>query len=195
MRVMRMQSPGDVARFDRFARHYERLMPASDARPIRAGLALADREIDRVLDVGGGTGRAVRALGIPERIVVDAAPGMLAEARRRGLRTVRGDAARLPFADASVDAVLIVDALHHVADQTGALAEAERVLRPGGVLVCREFDRATFLGLLLVAGEHLVGFDSEFFTPDELAFAVERVGLTAATPVRGFGFTVAGVKR
>ena len=126
MRVMRMQSPGDVARFDRFARHYERLVPASDARPIRAGLALADRDIDRVLDVGGGTGRAVRALGIPERIVVDAAPGMLAEARRRGLCTVRGDAARLPFADASVDAVLIVDALHHVADQTGALAEAER---------------------------------------------------------------------
>ena len=190
-----MQPPGDVARFDRFARHYERLMPASDVGPIRAGLVLADRELHRVLDVGGGTGRAVRALGVPERVVVDAAPGMLAEARRRGLGCVLGDAARLPVADASVDAVLIVDALHHVADQTGALAEAERVLRPGGVLVCREFDRSTLPGLLLATGERLVGFDSEFFTPDELAFAVERVGLDAAIPVRGFGFTVAGVKR
>lgn len=189
-----MHAPGDVALFDRFARYYERFSPATNERALRAGLALADRDIERVLDVGGGTGRAARVLD-GERVVIDPAHGMLREARRLELDGVRADAATLPVADSSVDAVVIVDALHHVADQTGALAEAERVLRPGGVLVCREFDRATVRGQALVAWEHLVGFDSEFFTPEELAAAVERAGLDAAIPARGFGFTVAGVKR
>jgi ubiquinone/menaquinone biosynthesis C-methylase UbiE len=190
-----MHAPGDVALFDRFARYYERFSPATNERALRAGLALADRDIERVIDVGGGTGRAARTLDASECVVVDAAGGMLDEARQQGLDGVRADAATLPIADRSVDAVVIVDALHHVADQAGALAEADRVLRPGGVLVCREFDRATVRGQVLVAWEHLVGFDSEFFTPEELAAAVDRTGLDAAIPARGFGFTVAGVKR
>lgn len=190
-----MHPPGDVALFDRFAHLYERFMPATDERALRAGLALTDRDVERVLDVGGGTGRAARVLDAPERIVVDAAGGMLAEARKQRLDCVRADGAALPFAEECVDAVVIVDALHHIADQAGALAEAKRVLRPGGVLVCREFDRATFRGQALVAWEGLAGFDSEFFTPEELAAAVERAGLDAAIPSRKFGFTVAGVKR
>ncbi|EMA45636.1 methyl transferase-like protein [Halococcus morrhuae DSM 1307] len=190
-----MHAPGDVALFERVARYYERFSPATNERALRAGLALADRDIDRALDVGGGTGRAARVLDSPERVVVDAAGEMLAEARRVGLDCVRGDGATLPVADDSVDAVVIVDALHHISDRAGALAEAERVLRPGGVVVCREFNRATVRGQALAAGEHIVGFDSEFFTPEELARAVERTGLDAAIPDRGFGFTVAGVKR
>lgn len=190
-----MHAPGDVALFDRFAHLYERFMPSTDERALRAGLALGERDVERVIDVGGGTGRATRVLDAPERIVVDAAGGMLEEAHKHDLDGVRADAATLPFPDETVDAVVIVDALHHIADQAGALAEAERVLRPGGVLVCREFDRATVRGQALAAGEHLVGFDSEFFTPEELAGAVERTGLDAAIPARGFGFTVAGVKR
>lgn len=190
-----MHAPGDIAFFDRFARYYERVTPATDERALRAGLALCDRDIERVIDVGGGTGRAVRVLDAPERIVVDAAGGMLTEVHRLGLDCVRGDGATLPFAEKSVDAVVIVDALHHFADKAGALEEAARVLRPGGVLVCREFDRSTIRGQIVVAWEHLIGFDSEFFTPEELAAAVERAGLHAAIPARGFGFTVAGVKR
>jgi ubiquinone/menaquinone biosynthesis C-methylase UbiE len=190
-----MHAPGDVALFDRFARYYERCSPATNERALRAGLALADRDIERVLDIGGGTGRAARVLDAPESVVIDAAGGMLAEAHKQGLDCVRADGATLPIGDQTVDAVVIVDALHHVADQTGALAEAARVLRPGGVLVCREFDRATIRGQALVLWEHLVGFDSEFFTSEELAAAVGRTELDAAIPARGFGFTVAGVKR
>ena len=190
-----MHAPADISRFDRFARYYDRFAPTADASALRAGLAIADREIERIIDVGGGTGHAARALDLPERIVVDAAGSMLHEARRHGFECVRADAATLPFADESVDAVVIADALHHIGDQAGALAAGARVLRPGGVVVCREFDRATLLGRLLVAFEGLVGFESSFFTPEELAFAIERTGLDAAIPNRGFGFTVAGVKR
>lgn len=189
-----MRSIGDVGRFDRFARLYHAVMPAAKAAELAAGLALADRPVERGLDVGGGTGRGASAVEGVDWTVVDAAAGMLREARGAGHRTVRGDAARLPVRDASVDAVMVVDALHHVADQAGALREAARVLRPGGVLVVREFDPGTLLGRALVLAERAVLFDSTFHRPDDLATMVEAAGLRARVPDRGFGYTVAGVK-
>jgi len=45
---------------------------------------------------------------------------------------VRGDALRLPFRDAVVDAVVCSEALEHLPDPVGALTEIARVLRPGG---------------------------------------------------------------
>lgn len=185
----------DVSLFDRFATPYDLAMPPADAAGIRAGLALADRAVERVLDVGGGSGRGARAVDARERLVADAAPGMVRRARRRGLPAVLADAGRLPVRDASVDAVLVVDALHHLPDQPAALAEAARVLRTGGVLVVRDFDPTTVRGRLLVAAERLAGFDSQFRPPDRLAAAVERAGLDPAVPDRGFGYTVAGLRR
>lgn len=168
-------------------------MPTADEAALEAGLALADRKLVRVLDVGGGTGRAARAVG--DATVVDPAAGMLREARRAGTAGVRGDAGTLPFRDGSVDAVVIVDALHHFPSANTAIAEAARVLAPGGVLVVREFDPTTVRGRLLVAAEHLVGFGSEFYSPNELAKTVERAGLAASFLDRGFGYTVVGAKR
>lgn len=185
----------DVTYFDRFARPYEWLMPAVDPDVLAAGLAQAERPIERALDVGGGTGRAARALPTVDAVVVDPADGMLRRARRRELPAVRGDAGCLPACEESVDAVIVVDALHHFPDQAAALTEAARVLRSGGVLVIREFDRATFLGRAFVSAEHLLGFGSEFLTPAELVSDVRLAGLDPNVTDRGFGFTVAGVKR
>jgi demethylmenaquinone methyltransferase/2-methoxy-6-polyprenyl-1,4-benzoquinol methylase len=181
----------DQAFFDRVAPLYDLAMPRADPGDLATGLALADRPVERVLDVGGGTGRAAREL--PDAVVVDASPGMLSRARERGLECVRGDAARLPVRDASVDAVLIVDALHHFPAVRDALAEAARVLRPGGALVVREFDPDTLRGRGVALAERLAGFGSRFFTPDELAAAVSEAGLAASVPARGFGYTVVGV--
>ncbi|QIO22550.1 class I SAM-dependent methyltransferase [Haloarcula sp. JP-L23] len=185
---------GDVGAFDRFAPVYDLVMPPARASKLRRGLALATREVDRVVDVGGGPGRAIRRLDLPERIVVDAAPGMLRRARSHGLVAIVGDAGRLPLAAESVDAVLIVDALHHMAQVDAVISEAARVLRPGGVLVVREFNPATLRGRGLVAAEHLVGFASVFFTPDELTRRVATAGLNPTVVERGFGYTVAGVR-
>jgi demethylmenaquinone methyltransferase/2-methoxy-6-polyprenyl-1,4-benzoquinol methylase len=63
---------GDVASFDRFARYYDLVVPGADATQLGRALDLADRPITRLVDVGGGTGRAASALTVEQRIVLDA---------------------------------------------------------------------------------------------------------------------------
>ena len=184
---------GDVRVFDRVARVYDLFTPLVRGSKLAAGLARAEREVRTVVDVAGGSGRALLAVDAPQRLVVDAARGMTERARANGLRAVQGDAARLPLHTGSADAVLIVDALHHVGDREGAVREAARVLRSGGVLVVADFDPTTLRGRALAAGEDAVGFDSRFEPPRELAQRMERQGLDAAVVEDGFGYVVAGV--
>jgi len=197
-----MHGPGDVDFFDRVARLYDRFAPATDPEPLWAGVARADRPVERVLDLAGGTGRAARAIAAPvgiarapETVVVDASQAMLAHAAERGTPAVQGDAGRLPVRNASVDAVVVLDALHHLPEQEAALAEAVRVLRPGGVVVIREFDPRTLRGRALVAAERAVGFDSTFRGPDAWAAALDDAELASTVLDRGFAFTVVGRKR
>ena len=192
--IEEMMDAGDVRYFEWFSPLYDLFMPAADSTRFERGFELADRPIERILDVGGGTGRAVRSVGAPERLVADPAAGMLSQAREHGLEVVRAEGARLPFDDASVDAVLVVDALHHISDQLGVLTEAYRILRPGGVIIVSEFDPSTLRGRLLVAGERLVGFDSTFHTPATLRDAMARSGFDATITEQGFGYTVVGRK-
>ena len=189
-----MYGLGDVQFFDRIAPLYDRVMPPADGEALAAGLDHATRSIDRLLDVGGGSGRAAAALTGPEITVVDASIGMLARAREdRGLAGIAGDAGRLPLRDESVDAATIVDAFHHLPDQAAAIEEAARVLAPGGALVIREFDPAHPLGRVLVAGEHAIGMQSRFRTPGDLAAALADAGFDPRIVDRGFGYTVVGV--
>lgn len=186
---------GDVAYFDRVARFYDIFSPTHDSDILEAGLEQANRPIERIVDVAGGTGRAARALDADERIVLDASAGMLAQARKQGLDCVRGNASCLPIDSKSVDAVVISDALHHIGDTSKTLAEVARVLRPAGVLVIREFNPTTLRGRLLVWGEHAIGMNSTFFTPEELARMLAEAGLEPRVRNRGFDYTIAGVKR
>lgn len=190
-----MHGPGDIRFFTRFARLYEAAMPPARAGPLRNAVGTASRPVERVLDVAGGPGRAVRAVDADERVVADAASGMARRARAAGLTAVVADAGRLPFSDACFDAVLLTDALHHLPDRENALAEAYRVCRPGGVLVVRDFDPGTWRGRGLVLAERLVGFDSTFARPEEVARRLSAVGFSASVQDRGFSFTVVGEKR
>ncbi len=188
-----MSAPaGDVRQFEWFAPIYDWLLPAADAEILADALSYAERDVDLVLDVGGGTGRAARSLSA-RAVVLDAASNMVAVARRRGLAGVRGDATCLPIQSSTVDAVTIVDALHHIADPHATLHETARVLRPGGVLVVQEFDPTTVLGRVLSLGERLVGFNSTFYDPVTLAGYVEETGLQPTLVESGFQYTVVGV--
>ncbi len=111
----------------------------------RALLDLLPRSgLGRLLDIGTGTGRLLELLAprIGAGLGVDASRAMLALARARLARagfahcTVRlADMYRLPLADGSFDTVVLQMVLHHAETPGAALAEAARVLRPGGRLV------------------------------------------------------------
>jgi SAM-dependent methyltransferase len=63
------------------------------------------------------------------------------------LPMVRGDGTLLPFADASIDAVVILDVLEHLAEPSAVLCEVRRVLRPGGALIISVPHRGLLAGL------------------------------------------------
>jgi SAM-dependent methyltransferase len=99
-----------------------------------------------VLDVGGGPGAYaawLAELGY-EVHLLDPIELHVAQARELGVAASVGDARALPFDDASADAVLLLGPLYHLpdaADRVRALAEARRVLRPGGVLAAAAISR------------------------------------------------------
>lgn len=91
----------------------------------------------RVLDIACGAGAMSRELERPDRTVVgvDASAAELALAAERGPGPwVRADALQLPFADSSVDAVTSSMGMVVIHPTSRLLAEAARVLRPGGML-------------------------------------------------------------
>ena len=113
---------------------------------------LAPRPSMALLDVGGGTGDvALRLLeaGGEHVTVVDINADMVKVGRDRaidrgrlgGIDWLVGDAEALPVADASIDAYTIAFCIRNVTHIPAALAEARRVLKPGGRFLCLEFSQ------------------------------------------------------
>jgi SAM-dependent methyltransferase len=114
-----------------------------------AYLALRDRVRGAVvLEAGAGEGYGADLLAVPAARVIaldydrDAVAHVAAAYPR--VAAVRGNLARLPLADASVDAVVNLQVIEHLWDQPGFVAECARVLRPGGTLVMTTPNRLTF---------------------------------------------------
>jgi SAM-dependent methyltransferase len=102
---------------------------------------LVEPAAGEVLEIGAGTGRNLPLYRTATRVVaLEPGPGMRARAHQAAraaqvaVEIVDGTAEHLPFPDAAFDTVVASLVLCTVPDLTQALAEARRVLRPGGTL-------------------------------------------------------------
>jgi SAM-dependent methyltransferase len=185
---------------------YNRLIDNLQFQAVRRALAIAQIPQDaRFLDIGCGTGRwlrryqqrGFRAMGL------DATLGMLRSAREHGTAAplVTGDAHRLPFPDASFDAVSDVTVVQHIplASQPQALAEMLRVLKPGGHLILVElivgqgghvFSRTPqdWIQQVTSRGATLLGwFGQEFLLPDRVFLIIVHKLLNSKSSAGGAG--------
>ena len=147
--------------FDAIASRYDLLNHVLSAGIDRRWRATAIRALqltgrETLLDVCTGTADlALQARDASRVIGVDFAGAMLAVGRRkllaagddRRLTLVRGDAARLPIREASVDAATVAFGIRNVERPEFACAEMARVLRPGGRLAILEFGVPSLPGL------------------------------------------------
>jgi ubiquinone/menaquinone biosynthesis C-methylase UbiE len=139
-----------------FAAIYDRGLKATE----EAGLRRMRRETlaaasGRTLDVGAGTGvnAGLFPSAVNELVLVEPGPHMFKQLQAKlegsgeGVSVVQAPAENLPFADDSVDTVVFTLVLCTVPNPAAALAEAARVLRPGGKLLFVEHVRSRQPGL------------------------------------------------
>jgi len=111
------------------------------------GRALAGQPLGRLVDIGTGTGRMIELFGRDARqaIGIDRSSEMLRLARAKleaaGIASSlrQGDMYALPLDDGSADCVIIHQVLHYAHSPAEAIAEAARVLAPGGRLLVVDF--------------------------------------------------------
>jgi malonyl-CoA O-methyltransferase len=138
-----------VRAFNRASRRYDAdaVLQADVRETLLARLALARLEPATILDAGAGTGHASKALRrrYPKArvIALDIAAGMLKQAARqqslfRKFDRIRADAAKLPFADGSVD-LIFSNLMLQWCDPDAVLTEFRRVLSPGGCLTLTSY--------------------------------------------------------
>lgn len=153
--------------FDAVAGHWREL-----SREVLGDFDLAEELAARLhpgmiaADLGCGTGELLSRLAQTARsaIGVDGSPRMLEQAGARlagqpGVSLRLGELEHLPLRDGEVQAATLSLVLHHVSDPLAVLAEARRVLAPGGALLVAEFDRHENEAMRVKYGDARLGVD------------------------------------
>ncbi len=171
-------------RYDQwFSRHHWAYL--SELLALRAFVPCQGRGVE----IGVGSGRFAAPLGIGAGI--DPSPSLVAYAEQRGVDTVLGVAEQLPWQESTFDHALLMTAICFLDDAEAALAEARRVLRPGGRLVVGFVSRLSELGRAYEERREPSAFYGEatFYSVAEVAallrgagFSGPEYGQTLATP-------------
>jgi ubiquinone/menaquinone biosynthesis C-methylase UbiE len=115
-----------------------------------------------VVDIGCGPGNLYATIGGSPKVLVgvDISPGALKMAKKCGYIPLLADAQNLPLADGCADLVVANATIHHCDDMSKTLAEAARIVKPGGLLVTDKDAQSTALNL---SGLGLLLRDIRFF--------------------------------
>ena len=190
--------------FDSVARRYDLMNDLMSGGVHRlwkdaAAARLNPQPGETIVDCAGGTGDMARRFsrlaqaargrrgGAPAKVVVvDYNAKMIAAGRARGdnehIVWAVGDAQRLPLPDASVNGYCISFGLRNVTEIGKALADARRVLKPGGRFLCLEFSRPTASALRKIY--------------DAYSFAViPAVGKAVANDRESYAYLVESIRR
>ncbi|MDP9222618.1 MAG: methyltransferase domain-containing protein [Actinomycetota bacterium] len=138
-------------------------------------------EASLILDIGCGTSRIVQ--NIPDVVGMDLALRKLRWLRAPGRWLLQGDLTRLPFRDASFDAVICSEVIEHMPREHVHLEEFVRVVRPGGLLILStpDYSRRVWRTLeWIYAKVFPSGYVTEHVNPytyDVLREELERLGL------------------
>lgn len=132
----------------------------------------------RGIEIGVGSGRFAAPLGV--QVGVDPSPAMLVHAAARGIAVVEGVAENLPFEAFTFDHILVVTTICFVDSPARMLAEAHRVLKPGGRLVIGFIDRESTLGQDYLAhqAENVFYREATFYSADEVARLLSEAGFS-----------------
>jgi SAM-dependent methyltransferase len=165
---------------------------AGDVHELVARRFVAEGMVARVLDVGCGEGELARYLPHGAWVGLDNSQTMLERAPAGG---VRGEATALPFPDESFDAVAILYVLYHLSDPRRALAEAHRVMRPGGLIAVAAPSRHDSPELAHALPKTPLTFDAElapgllreqFEEPEVVRWDAPLIELPTARAVRDY---------
>ncbi len=134
----------------------------------------------KVLDIGSGTGVMSKiAYNCNHELnyfAVDPSIGML-KYQPQYIKTEIASAENLPFADNSIDIIIIGEALHHFSNINLSIKEIKRVLTKNGRIFIYEFNVSTFRGKILSTIEKILGEPGNFFTPHDLQKLLNDYGL------------------
>lgn len=194
---------GNTSHFKRVASIYARVRD-TDPEVVEAIIERLPQGKDHldVADIGCGTGRysemVLRHLNGHGRFYCcDYSPAMLAECRRRmeqyadagQMIFAHCSATSLPLEDGSLDALVTFNAVHHF-DLPAFVAEAARILRPGGLLAI--YTRTPEQNVRGIWGQHFPDFNEyerRLFARPQLMDAVGRVPSLAIETVKELSFT------
>lgn len=126
--------------YDQIASEYNQRYPAAQSWERGQALLNLAKQVKAktILEVGSGTGFWLNLLHqvTPQLYGMDFSVGMISQARQQPapLKLTRGTAIQLPYQTGTFDLLYCVDAIHHFVDSHTFIAEAFRVLKPGGAL-------------------------------------------------------------
>src|SRR3972149_9833904 len=144
--MVRDLSLSSIAVFDRFAREYDQWFIENSFAYMSEVEAIRSYIPDSGLgvEVGAGSGRFSISFGITTGI--EPSEEMARLAQSRGLFIIRALAEELPFADETIDYVLMVTVICFLTDLPTAIKEVRRVLKPAGRLIIGFIDRESHVG-------------------------------------------------